>query len=920
MATKPAPPTRIAVDTEALEAEFAGREMERLRKSAGLCISGTMLFFLADVAVAPQAWRGLLALRIVTSLSLGLVLAWTYHPAAIRGRAHIGSLLLGLMGTSTVGLAVLAGGQAANYHQPLALILLGYGMLVPTTVGRGAMLCGLHVVLYSGSLMALGIAGDRVASSTQAMVLATAALMACFFAAIRNGLHRREFAALRRLQLSQQHLQVSHHDLQQSVQAQEETHLRLAVAHQKLKASQEARSHFFANASHELRTPLTLIIAAIESMQGQEVSPADDSRGVCDEHIEICRRNGLRLLRLVDDILELVSLEHETPRLRREPVGLGRMLTEIAEEVGPYARRRKLALRCDVPAGCEAQVSADKAQVERVVLTLVSHAIKYSRDGGSITLSLHEDPQEVCVEVSDTGEGMAQEALTYIFGPENQPRDGGGPQRGGGGGGGGGIGLALARRLVEAQQGSMSASSELGVGTTLSFRLPRQPTVAPAAASATAGATPAASATTQLAGEPGLPVPAWDAALRQQPAYRLMAVEQASARREAPVFGSASGGLPLILLVDDSLDTLALLASILAAAYRVRQARHGEEALQLAESAPPDLIICGLMGSASAHLSATKPSGMDVLRSCRKSAALGQVPFVLLTTYGQVDERIAGIEQGASANLVQPFRNKEVLVTVQRLLGDRLRQARVAAKQRETGLRVMADGIAHEVLNPLGFVSNGLFLLRSIMAEAVDLISPEEARAGALRGEAEDFFGSAEEGLARAQGAINSLREFARSGAAEAPRPQPANPAIVRALAMMQGRGRVEEMLVANPWVNLPVGQLEQVVLNLLLNVVEAGGDSCPIRVETSLVWAAGSLALRVADEGPGMAPDILAKIFEPYFTTKDKSTGLGLAMCQKFVHAAGGHISAESTPGEGTRVTVLLPLASPSAAAAQGG
>jgi PAS domain S-box-containing protein len=242
-------------------------------------------------------------------------------------------------------------------------------------------------------------------------------------------------------------------------QAQEESRL----AHEAVAAANRAKAEFFAVMSHELRTPLNAIAGHVDLMvlgiQGPLTEQQRDS-------LERIQRSQRHLLSLIDDVLIFAKIEADHLSVELKDVGVPEALDELEPLVGPELQRKGLVLTCS-PCGSSLSVRADSAKLRQILLNLVGNAIKFTPDGGRITLSAARDDDMVRISVSDTGIGIPADQLAHIFEPFFQVERG--PTRRFPGVG---LGLAIARDLARAMRGDVRVESSGAEGTTVSLTLP----------------------------------------------------------------------------------------------------------------------------------------------------------------------------------------------------------------------------------------------------------------------------------------------------------------------------------------------------------------------------------------------------------------------------------------------------------------
>jgi signal transduction histidine kinase len=826
-------------------------------------------YALVDPLLVEGSVRPLLLARalLVSILGTGLLLGRSRW-----GRRHVHALTIAaslVIGWGVVWVTVLAGGLKSNYHEALLLTFFGFGLLVPW---RGAVAGSVFTAIVAGYDLALPLAGQIEPIPTfvtNNAILWTGAVISSVGVVVADRLRLGEFR--------------SRGDLKE--------------ANERLKELDRAKSRFFANLSHELRTPLTLTLAPIEALMDEGGEPMSPTQR---EHLALIRRSALRLLKLVDDLLELSRLEAARVRLRLQSVDLLALLRDLVEQVEPLAARKHIALSMEAAEGAPpAPVAVDPDQIERVVLNVLANAVKFTDDGGRIDAALRETDGGLEISVRDTGVGIPQEDLERVFERFHQVDDSSTRRHGGTG-----IGLALARELVELHAGWIRAESELGAGTTIRFWLPRTQAAEQAPLerrqrSETVGVE-------RRQAEGGLPE--WHAALRRRDEYRLLGIADATERRIVPR-SHAPGRKETVLVVEDNPVMIRFLAGMLGAQHEILAATDGVMGLSMAKTRLPDLIVSDVMMPGM--------NGFELLRALRADANTATIPLILLTARGDTDDRITGAEHGADAYLAKPFQAAELNAVIESLLRKTRRTVAESQAQREDALRTLAEGIAHEILNPLGFLQNAMFLLKENTEEARAAAAAGDggARLRELEQEARVSYEVGREGVARMKDAIEQLRAFARGGALGEPRASEANALVERVLTLV-GRPRdgvkLHTELRAARSVRARPGQVEQVLLNLVINAQQAlGAKGGEIHVRS---WddEDGGVGYAVRDDGPGIALEDREKIFYPFYTTKDPGlgTGLGLALSRQIAREHGGSLTVDSRPGEGATFTLKLPAA----------
>jgi signal transduction histidine kinase/serine phosphatase RsbU (regulator of sigma subunit)/DNA-binding response OmpR family regulator len=391
-----------------------------------------------------------------------------------------------------------------------------------------------------------------------------------------------------------------------------------------------AKTDFFTNISHEFRTPLTLLLAPAEDALAdeEELLPSRQRH-----RVELVHRNGQRLLALVNSLLDFSRLASGQVSSRFEPVDLARYTSELAAMFVSATDRAGLRLMVDCPP-LPAPVHVDQDHWAKIVLNLISNALKFTFDGG-ITVRLREDDGVAELSVADTGTGIPEAELPRLF--ERFHRVHGGRSRTFEGSG---IGLALVSELAALHGGTVGVESTVGVGSTFTVRipmgaghLPADQVVAPAPSEAVR--TPGAAARAQ-----SLVVDA------------LRWLDASADSAEAPAAAPA-GELGRVLVVDDNADMRDYITALLANEYVVATANDGLEALEMIGGGfRPDLVLTDVM--------MPRLDGFGLLARLHDDPALTGIPVIMLSARAGEEGTVEGLEAGADDYLVKPFSAREL--------------------------------------------------------------------------------------------------------------------------------------------------------------------------------------------------------------------------------------------------------------------
>ncbi len=455
-----------------------------------------------------------------------------------------------------------------------------------------------------------------------------------------------------------------------------------------LLALDRAKTIFFSNISHEFRTPLTLMLGPLEDILNTRASklPLIELH-----HIATVHRNGLRLLKLVNTLLDFSRIEAGRVQALYRPVDLAARTTELASVFRSAMERAGLNYQID----CEplpAPVYVDLDMWEKIVLNLLSNAFKFTFEGGvAVTLRAVGDSAELSVR--DTGTGIPESELPRIFERFHRIEGAVGRTHEGTG-----IGLALVDELVSLHGGAVSAESRMGQGTVFRVRIPfGSAHLAPDRIASggesndvSLGAAPyVQEALRWLPG--GLP--------GEEELARDLANEDLGLLLDSPP--SPDTVRARVLLADDNRDMREYVQRLLGRRYQVTAVADGEQALRAAVENPPDLVLTDVM---MPHM-----DGFSLLRALRADPATAAVPVVILSARAGEDAESEGLEAGADDYLVKPFTARELLARVGSHIA--MHQLRGELTRREHELRTKAESAERQYRSIIESISEGFVFL-----------------------------------------------------------------------------------------------------------------------------------------------------------------------------------------------------------------
>ena len=373
------------------------------------------------------------------------------------------------------------------------------------------------------------------------------------------------------------------------------------MRHRSMEMMREAsrlREDFFTNITHEFRTPLTVILGLSRKIRENTEVP----QSVSDKASTI-ERQGNRLLTLVTQLLDISKVKSVIGEPNWQHGNICAQVAMLLETYIDYAANRGVTLKYHYDQAIEMDFVPD--YVNKVMSNLVSNALKFTPNGGTISVNLYQRGDRLHIDVSDTGHGISSDKLAHIFEPFYTTGDMGEAK-------GTGIGLALTQEIISHLDGTITAESQVGKGTTFHIVMPIQN------------------------------------------------------RSADPVTETEIGnsGKPIIVVAEDNADVADLLCTQLEPFYEVVAARDGVEALKRAGEIIPDLVITDVM--------MPNMDGMALARAIRANDLTAHIPIIMVTARVTEQDRIEGIKAGADAYLVKPFNTEELLTRVAKLLEQRI--------------------------------------------------------------------------------------------------------------------------------------------------------------------------------------------------------------------------------------------------------
>ncbi len=615
----------------------------------------------------------------------------------------------------------------------------------------------------------------------------------------------------------------------------------------------------------------------------------------------IMHGNGMRLLKLINDLLDLVRLESGRMEVKREPLEMSAFIKGLSGAAHQMAEAKGLKLETVVDAGL-GPLLVDRDKLEKTLLNLLFNALKFTPKGGTVALQVKKQDHRLVITVQDTGVGISEKNLPFVFDRFWQADNSSKRKYQGVG-----IGLSLVKELTEIQEGSVTVVSQEGRGTTFTVSLPFLPAASEVSANLLEPGARAAAAT------PEAVAPAqseeWLANLYRR-AELFPALTPGADAQPAPQ-ANGNGGRSKLLVADDEPDMLRFLKSQLHAQYEVAEAVDGQQAVEKASQLLPDVILL--------DMNMPEKDGLQVCRELRAQSSTAGIPIIMLTARADEETKLTALSAGANDFLAKPFSTSELHVRIKNLLEshhykeklakqnqvlettiDQLKETETLLVQTEkmVSLGRMSAGIIHEINNPLNYATTGLYTLRNKAKH----LAPEQQE------EYAEVLKDVEEGIGRVKNIVSGLRNFTHPDTDQVDSVE-VGEILGSALKFLSGEWRekvlVEQKIAGPLTVRANRNKLLQVFVNLLQNALDAtrrktyAGERPVIQIEGAR--EGGKIILRIRDNGEGIEAEAQGKIFDPFFTTKDvgEGMGLGLSICYRIVQDYEGQITVQSERGK---------------------
>jgi signal transduction histidine kinase len=830
---------------------------------------------LMDYCVYKDFWLIFFMARLLSVIVVLVTWAWFRSSAGRKHHRIFGAVWYASPLAIILWMIYYANDPNSPYYAGLNIVLLAVGLLSPWTYIQNSISAALVIVSYVFVcfMMPAPQPHSSLVNNTTFLLLTAVIVVAGSIANSRQRL--REFSLRFELDRNKKILEENN---------------------RKLIELDQLKSRFFANVSHELRTPLTLLLAPMETLiQTFESSVDEKSR----ELLQTMHRNGMRLLKLINDLLDLIRLESGRLEVKAEPLPVNEFVSGLASAVRQVASTKSISVECFVDPELGTMLS-DHDKLEKIALNLLFNATKFTPNGGHIWLRAEKQGEHFILIVKDNGVGIAEKSLPFVFDRFWQ-EDSSSKRKFQGVG----IGLALVKELAEAQGGTTTVDSQEGKGATFIVKLPYK-------RCEDKGIEPNGKTLVKkeeyYSGE-------WLANLYRR--AELFPANHSASRNDLQQTNSQR---PLILVADDEPDMRRFLRLQLMNDYDLIEALDGEEAAEKSRQYLPDLILLDLM--------MPNKDGLQVCRELREYAPTTGIPVILLTARADEEAKFDALQIGANDFLAKPFSSIELQARVKNMIERHLYQRRISKQNKDLTIAIeqiketesqlvhseklaslgrMSAGIIHEINNPLNFATTALFTLR----KKAKFLPAEHQKDYA------DILKDVEEGVGRVKTIVSDLRVFARSDSNDSDQ-VPVGDIVAAALRFLDRERKADVQMEQDLSSDLTVWANKNKLIHILANLLQNSLDALKTKTFTDEKPTIritgreenGMSILTVRDNGPGIAAEHLNKIYDPFFTTKDVGAGmgLGLSICYRLVQEAQGKISAQTEPGKFCEFTLEFP------------
>lgn len=617
----------------------------RVRLSIILSMIFYPSFIVLDAVAFPEWLETFVAIRVVVVLLNIMILVAFRYTDTSRGYLNLGMLLL-IVDTLGIALMVqLMGGFMSSYYQGLTLVLMCMMTLLPFPFKEStivsSVIYGSYLIPSVFNMQRGTLQGSIVFNNL--FFLTSIVVIGLLASRVMYNIRRRALNSCLRL---------------------EATTKKLRESNLKLKSLDELKTQFFANVNHELRTPLTLMLAPLEPMMEGKMGRATAKQR---ETLITVRRNGFKLLRLINNLLDLTKLEVGKMRLKIKAVDFIEFLNSLLASVKPLADRKEIKLYFQHPSQ-NLKITIDPDHFDKAVLNLLSNAIKFTPENGRITVYLEEKKKSVSLIVEDTGKGIPESMLESIFDRFSQV-DGSLSRSHEGTG----IGLSLVKEIVWLHGGKIHAESQVEKGSRFIIDLKKGDGHFNSDVLDRRHEDQAVSLKKRATDTEPPRVQDIVSDFHELQLVDLDKVDTYEQTQEKDFSHEH-----LLLVIDDNPEVLKLMQVLLADEFDLDPVLSAKEGLKRLKDKSHDLVLCDVM--------MPDMDGHAFCKRMRDDIALKHTPIILVTARSGPEMLVEGMKSGADDYISKPFNSEELRSRIRSLL--RMRRAEAELSQANRNLKM----------------------------------------------------------------------------------------------------------------------------------------------------------------------------------------------------------------------------------------
>ncbi|MEO1482530.1 MAG: ATP-binding protein, partial [Myxococcota bacterium] len=814
-------------------------------------------FAVMDWVVAPELAPQFLVYRLASVSVVGALLLLSRSGLPTSVHEVVSPLFPATVSVAASVMTCELGGFSSTYYVGIIVIMLYGGVLMPWRVGQAVALvlaCIGPYVFINGSHYGFDGAAEPLAFLLGSGVITVLAV--------------------------------------QTSRASRHTNFKLRekekLSREAAEEANAAKTRFLAQVGHELRTPLMLIRGPLEAMVESGTVDADATR-IMFANIDLLTRH-------LNTLLDVSRADDGELRLKVSRGNLGEVAETVAELARPHAEQRGITLLKKISKGLP-ESEFDPLHVEMILGNLISNAIKFTPNGGTVIVTASEEKEGLLLSVQDTGVGIPAGELEKVFGRFYRVTSAETS-----GVGGTGLGLSLVKHLVEMHGGTVKVSSGVGVGSLFTTVFPRTPPIDPSTFERRRGER-RRQARRREDRQPLLSASDFDAhRFILADLGQIQYGEEVSAVSEQP-----GPNAPTILVVEDNNELRRSIAGWLSGEFRVLTATDGLDGYRKAVEAKPDVILSDIMMG--------QHDGYELLRLLRRETTSAETRIVMLTARAGADDAVATLEAKADDYLRKPFSVNELRARIRNQL--RLRDAEKTLGERETRLLAigsMASAIVHDIRNSISSVVATASLASYLHEQNTKTLKGDDAEKGQ---QISRELVAIEDRSMRAVGMLQEILDYSRGAEVrlklESIKIRDLVSRVVAGVKPSLDYSDIDLVVTCDceeEDVILDIERLFRALENLVFNARDAVMlAKNEIRVvELQFHLDRDHLCIVVADSGTGI--EDTRQIFDAFVSDKENGTGIGLATVRNVVKSHGGDVQVVGRGRlGGAQFTVLIPV-----------